>query len=214
MKKPVKICVVGSHGSGKTTLTYVMAAHYKATGKNVKIIQETARSCPCGINDKMNLNSAIWIHNSHVNKELEAIARDFDTIISDRSAIDPLLYARHFDLGGHYLEVLMDLATSWMQTYDRIFFIRPDAPVQADGVRAVEEDFRESVDRLFLDFFENEGKHLTAKTTTLTTTQIFGDTTCWQNSMFSQPSPGASCSSASTAPILTSSETDGASFSG
>lgn len=194
----LKICVVGSHGSGKTTLTYWMAAHYKALGKNVKVIQETARSCPCGINDKMNLNSAIWIHNAHVNKELEAEARHFDTIISDRSPIDSLIYARHFDLDDHYIEVMMDLATSWMKSYDRIFFIRPDAPVQADGMRSTEEAFRTSVDSLFYGYFQEEGRHLLPKTTTLTTTQIFGDPTCWKTSICSEPSPGASCSSAST----------------
>lgn len=198
MSQTLKICVLGSHGSGKTTLTYHMAAHYKSQGKNVKIIQETARSCPCGINDKMNLSSAIWIHNSHVNKELEALARNFDTIISDRSAIDPLIYARHFDLQDHYLEVLADLATSWMKTYDRIFFIRPDAPVHADGMRSTEENFRASVDRLFVHYFQEEGEHLLPKTTILTTTQIFGDPTCWQTSTSSRHSPGASCSLAST----------------
>lgn len=201
MNKPLKICVVGSHGSGKTTLTYLMAAHYKSRGKNVKIIQETARSCPCGINEMMNLNSAIWIHNSHVNKELEAISRNFDTILSDRSAIDPLIYARHFNLQDHYLEVLQDLATSWMKTYDQIYFIRPDAPVMADGVRATEENFRTSIDQLFANYFQNEGEHLLPKVIVLNTTQIFGDPTCWQTSTPLQHSPGVSCSLASMEPI-------------
>lgn len=199
MKKPLKICVVGSHGSGKTTLTYYMAAYYKSLGKNVKIIQETARSCPCGINEKMSLNSAIWIHNSHVNKELEAIARDFDTIISDRSAIDPLIYASHYRLDDHYLEVMRDLATSWMKTYDHIFFIRPDAPVHADGMRSTDEEFRASIDQLFVDYFKTDGEHLAHKITILNTTQIFGDPTCWQNLASSKHSLGVSCSSVFTA---------------
>lgn len=192
MKEPLKICVLGSHGSGKTTLTYQMAAHFKALGKNVKIIQETARSCPCGINDQMTLNSAIWIHNSHVNKELEAQARHFDTIISDRSPIDPLIYATHFRLDDPYLEVLKDLATRWMQTYTHIFFIRPDAPVHADGMRSTDDSFRTSVDELFLHYFENEGEHLLDKTSVLYTTEIFGDSKCWQKSISSKHLLGVS----------------------
>lgn len=207
MSTPRKVCVIGTHGTGKTTLTYVMAAHYKATGHNVKIVQETARSCPLGINDSMSVESAIWIHNAHVNKELEAEARGFDTIISDRSAVDPLLYAQHFKLEEPYLEQLLSFANHWMDTYERIYYVRPDAPALADGTRATDDAFRTSVDQLFYQYFMEEGKRLLDKTVVLTTTQIFGDQTCWQ-------SHGPSCSSASTEPTSTSTETDGDSSSG
>src|SRR6188768_4363959 len=92
----MKIAIVGTHGTGKSTLSYNLASYYKMKGKTVKIVQEVARSCPFPINEKMTIEAAKWIYLEHSRKELEASKNEI--CIGDRSVFDSFAYAEYFDL--------------------------------------------------------------------------------------------------------------------
>jgi thymidylate kinase len=144
----MKIAIVGTHGTGKTTLSYLMAAHYKKLGKNVKIIQEVARSCPFPINQNMTAASAKWIYYEHVKKELEAVAKH-DVIIGDRSIYDSFVYAKYFNLRDPSFDLLEQLAFEQLMNYDRLIFVRPDIGIESDGVRSIDPAFQLSIDKIY-----------------------------------------------------------------
>lgn len=147
-----KIAIIGTHSTGKTTLSYMLAAHYKKQGKNVKIIQEVARSCPYPLNENMTQEACLWIYHEHMKKELEAIQK-FDTVICDRSAFDSFIYAettKCLDFESYYMNYSRNAASEWMLTYDKIIYITPESknPVD-DGVRSVDKSFQISVNEIF-----------------------------------------------------------------
>lgn len=143
------ITVIGTHGSGKTTLTYLLAAHYKKLGKNVKIIQEVARSCPFPINHEMTTDTCFWIFHEQCKKQLEAKA-NHDIVICDRSSFDSFVYAEYFCLFHRNLNDSKKIALSHLaNNYDRVIFARPDIPLISDGIRSDDQDFQQGIDSIF-----------------------------------------------------------------
>ncbi len=177
----LKICCIGTHGTGKTTLSYQQAAHYKTAGKNVKLINETARSCPFSLNLQFNSYGAMWIIHTHIKKELEAIARQADIIISDRSPIDSVMYANATGCTfGCQMQNLCRLADDWMQTYDTIFYIRPDGNYAVpDGIRSTDEQFRKKVEDVFDDWIERCNMGIQNKIIIIKSSEIFSSSECW-----------------------------------
>ena len=150
--KVKKTAIIGTHSVGKSTLAYMLAAHYKRKGKSVKIIQEVARSCPYPLNEGMTKEACLWIYHEHVKKELEAIQK-FDTIICDRSAIDSFMYAKAqscFDIRDLNMVYSLKGAEEWMCSYDQIIYVKPGTvkPV-ADGVRSTDLLFQTTVEQEF-----------------------------------------------------------------
>lgn len=149
--KPLKIAVVGTHGCGKSTLVFKLAAHYKTQGFNVKIIQEVARNCPFPINEKSTIETNLWIYHEHCKQEIEA-SRDHEVVISDRSAYDSFIYAKFFKMDVP--ESLKASAHFKLEYgYDKVIYVRPDMPLMTDGVRSPDLSFQEGVDELFHDCF-------------------------------------------------------------
>lgn len=173
-----KIAIIGTHSTGKTTLSYILAAEQKKLGKSVKIIQEVARSCPYPLNDAMTTECCLWIYHEHVKKELEAIQK-FDTVICDRSALDSFMYAisnKCYDYCDRYTFHCFQGAIEWMDTYDEIIWIRPNSknPIP-DGIRSVDKAFQMIVDREF------ETHHLLLdqeKLTVMTSDDVFAKFPC------------------------------------
>lgn len=151
MNKPLLIRIIGTHGTGKTTLSYKLAAHYKEQGKNVKIVQEVARSCPFPINEGMTKEAALWIYHEHSKKELEA-CKDHEVVICDRSPVDSFIYAEHFQLETDSI-CLDDLVCRVIQTSSFIFFVRPDCKIIDDGVRSNDIEFQNRIDQFFKAWF-------------------------------------------------------------
>lgn len=176
-----KICCIGTHGSGKTTLCYQQAAYYKVSGKNVKLINETARSCPFPINHQFNAYGAMWIVHNHIQRELEAISKNPDIIICDRSPIDTVMYAIVAGCTvGHIMKNLCTMAEDWMDTYDKIYYVRPSGNhAIPDGIRSTDESFRKKVEDAFDDWMEKCGYSIQKKTSIILSSQIFEDKNCW-----------------------------------
>jgi len=176
-----KIAICGTHGVGKSTLAYQLAAAYKTQGLNCKVINETARSCPFPLNHGMTIEAAMWIAHSHINKELEAQARLYQVVVSDRSSIDSLMYASHFGLHSHpYYPGMHQLAERWLNHYYQVVFVRPDPDYSAteDGIRDTGHAFRASVDQQFETFFNHTSVDLKEKLITVNAAEIFGGTAC------------------------------------
>jgi len=151
----MKIACCGTHGAGKSTLTYQIAEYYKRNAQNVYVIHERVRESCFPINDEMSENTAIWAFTSQINKELTARQQGYTTIICDRSYFDTFIYADFFRLKKNPINHFRIASEEWLESYDYFFFVRPDMPLISDGVRDCEDIFQNSIDKLFEDFFSH-----------------------------------------------------------
>lgn len=174
-----KICCIGTHDSGKSTLCYQQAVYYKTNGKNVKLINEIDSSNPFAI--KFNAHSAMWEVHAHIKKELEAMAKNAEIIICDRSPIDAIMYAKvNGPVVGHIMKNLCKIAEDWMDTYDQIYYVRPsENELFPEGIQSTDESFKKKVENCFDDWMENCNLSILHKISILTTSKIFSEKNSW-----------------------------------
>lgn len=68
----LKVAFVGTHGVGKTTLCFDLAAQLKRLDLGVDIVKEVARRCPLPINEETTLDAQAWILHTQIAEEIEA----------------------------------------------------------------------------------------------------------------------------------------------
>ena len=86
-----KIAFIGSHGVGKTTLAFGLAARLKARDVSLEVVHEVARRCPLPINEETSVAAQSWILHTQVAEELVAAAR-YPVVLCDRSVLDNYVY--------------------------------------------------------------------------------------------------------------------------
>ena len=139
-----KIAFIGTHGVGKTTLAYGLAARLKRRDINLDVVVEVARRCPLPLNQGTTLEAQSWILHSQIADELVAEARA-PVVICDRSVLDNYVYLLFARGRQSSLEPLIE---SWCATYD----LKVHVPIlggseaQPDGVRATDPAFRQQID--------------------------------------------------------------------
>jgi thymidylate kinase len=139
----MKIAFVGSHGVGKTTLCFDLAAQLKRRGINVDMVKEVARASPLPVNRKTSREAQLWILTTQVAEEIRA-ASHCDVVVCDRAALDN--YAYFFLACGRDVAVER-FVEMWMKTYDLLIRVPVLAEVQEDGFRDTDTVFVREVDR-------------------------------------------------------------------
>ena len=143
-----KLAFIGSHGVGKTTLCYGLAARLKARDIHLEMVREVARRCPLPINQDTNLAAQSWILHTQIAEELAAQS-DYDAVLCDRSVLDNYVYLLLAAGPQPSLEGLVD---SWMSSYDLLLHVPIVEAPSADGLRATDPTFQRAVeDRLGLE---------------------------------------------------------------
>ena len=143
-----KLAFIGSHGVGKTTLCYGLAARLKARDLHLEMVREVARRCPLPINRETNLAAQSWILHTQIAEELSAES-DYDVVLCDRSVLDNYVYLLLAAGPQPALEALVD---SWMDSYDLLVHVPVVEAPSADGLRATDPSFQAAVeDRLGLE---------------------------------------------------------------
>jgi len=140
----LKIAFIGTHGVGKTTLCYDLAARLKRLDYTVELVKEVARTCPLPINRDTTLDAQSWILHTQIAEELAAQS-GHETVVCDRSVLDNYAYLVH-RLGRR--PELDPLVASWLSTYSGLIKIPLWRPPRYDGVRDVGRDFQEAIDRV------------------------------------------------------------------
>jgi len=145
----MKIGIMGTHGTGKSTLALRLAADRKQKypRENVGVLTETARGCPFQINKDMTLEAQLWIYHAQFKAELEMAAR-YDTLICDRTVLDNLAYSRYAGFNDLCNDCLYP-ALDWFGTYDELYWLRPDKLPADDGFRNTDPEFQKDIDRIF-----------------------------------------------------------------
>jgi GTPase SAR1 family protein len=138
----MKIAFIGSHGVGKTTLCYDLAARLKRQDRAVDLVKEVARRCPLPINRETTREAQAWILHTQIADEVATAAQN-DIVICDRSVLDN--YAYLVTSAGRQPEYDA-LVRAWVATYDRLFKVPIiDAPT-FDGQRDVSQTFQRDID--------------------------------------------------------------------
>jgi thymidylate kinase len=134
----MKVAFIGTHGVGKTTLCYDLAAGLKKRDLSVELVREVARECPLPINRETTVKAQAWILHTQIAWELQAEAKA-DVVCCDRAVLDNYCYL--VNKFGRQPQLESWLAW-WMETYSILIGV----PTLADGI--IPDGFR-SEDRAF-----------------------------------------------------------------
>lgn len=149
----MKIAFIGTHGTGKTTLSYSLTGELKKLGINAMMITETARKCPLPINKDCAFASQLWIMTTQICQEIE-LQSVYNDIVCDRSVLDGYVYALVTGCANLTLE---KLAEDWIKTYDYLFKVPITRPLSADGIRSMDDTFQRAVDETMDKVLKEKG---------------------------------------------------------
>ncbi|MBI4447468.1 ATP-binding protein [Candidatus Woesearchaeota archaeon] len=146
----MKVALIGSHGTGKTTLVYKLAAALKENDYNVGVVAETASLCPLPINEGSSLESQLWIVSTQIAKELEATNK-YDIVVCDRAIIDCYVYT--LDLckrqNKKVPKWMSQLLKEHLPSYDLLFKTKINPSyLKSDGIRSVSLEWQQKIDSL------------------------------------------------------------------
>ncbi len=140
----MKVAFIGTHGVGKTTLCYDLAATLKRQNVNVDIVKEVARLSPLPINQKTSLEAQTWIFMTQIAEEIRS-GSQHDVVVCDRAVLDNYAYMM-FAFGRQ--KPIERFMHHWMKSYDLLFKVPLTGEVSADGVRDTDDFFVRSIDHL------------------------------------------------------------------
>src|ERR1044072_5807693 len=130
-----KIAFIGSHGVGKTTLSFGLAARLRARDISLEVVHEVARRCPLPINEETSVAAQSWILHTQVAEELVEAAPS-PVVLCDRSVLDNYVYLL---LAAGDREPLCSVVATWMTTYQLLVHVPIVGRLLPDGIRAAEE---------------------------------------------------------------------------
>ncbi len=143
----LKVAFVGTHGVGKTTLCFDLAAQLKRLDLGVDIVKEVARRCPLPINEGTTYDAQAWILHTQIAEEIAASASN-EVVVCDRSVLDN--YAYLVARVGRRAE-FDALVGTWVRSYDALFKVPVLAAPSFDGTRATSHLFQAEIDELIDD---------------------------------------------------------------
>src|SRR5262249_2539829 len=133
----MKVAFIGTHGVGKTTLCFELAALLKKRDKVVEMVREAARFCPLPINRDTTVAAQSWILHTEIAEELAA-ENKAEIVICDRSVLDNYCYL--LQTGKHAM--LEPLVRWWTESYGLLIKVPIVGSLQFDGLRAVDIAFQ------------------------------------------------------------------------
>ena len=141
-RRRLKVAFVGTHGVGKTTLCFDLAATLKRLDLGVDLVKEVARRCPLPINEGTTYDAQAWILHTQIAEEIAATAL-YEVVVCDRSVLDN--YAYLVSKVGRRPE-LDALVADWIRGYDALFKVPVIQAPSFDGTRAVSRTFQLQID--------------------------------------------------------------------
>lgn len=147
---PRKYALVGSSGAGKTTLVYQVAGLLKVAGVHVETVISGDRRLPFPadrLEDTLDAQAYVIVNQARLELD-RSCTQGIDVVLSDRSVVDFLIYARETFPNAWDSVVMRSLEAfvkSWQLTYDQLFYVPMRA--QYDTVEArPSESFARRVD--------------------------------------------------------------------
>ena len=150
-----KIAFIGSHGVGKTTLCYGLAARLKAADFALEVVGEVARRCPLPINRETTLDAQTWILHTQIAEEVLAASRGH-VVICDRSVLDNFVYLL-LAAGHRPRPEVVGLVDAWTSTYDLLVRVPVIEQPSPDGLRSTDPAFQQEVDNRLAEEIARRG---------------------------------------------------------
>lgn len=138
----MKVALIGTHGVGKTTLCFELAARLKRRDVDVEMVREVARRCPLPINRETSELAQSWILHTQMAWEIEASATH-PVVLCDRSALDNYCYLLYAAGPQAKWEALLN---AWLPTYDLLVKVPIWTTPRWDGVRDTDLAFQRGID--------------------------------------------------------------------
>jgi nicotinamide riboside kinase len=142
----MKIAIIGTHSTGKTTLLTHVQHALVSRGEQVEVLPELARVCPFPINEETSLEAQAWIQTNQIQQE-QHLHTPGAVLLCDRSTLDNFAYMqRAAMLAGQDVAAIEAAAAEHMKTYDYIFKTTMlQVSATEDGVRTTDETFRNDI---------------------------------------------------------------------
>jgi nicotinamide riboside kinase len=150
----MKIAVIGSHSTGKTTIAEILHSYLLGRGLKSRLVPEIARKCPYPVNQETSVEAQQWILMQQI-KEEKLCEKDSDFIITDRSVLDNYVYL--FQHLGKNNEELHHIMLKHLSTYDYLLYTVPmsENSIKDDGFRSIDPKFRDIIDELLKNKIHN-----------------------------------------------------------
>jgi nicotinamide riboside kinase len=149
----LKVAFIGTHGVGKTTLCFELAARLKRLDRRVDMVREVARSCPLPLNRDTTVAAQSWILHTQVAREIES-SRDQDVLVCDRSVLDNYAYlVAKFGRREPFDAVV----AHWIRTYALLAWVPVIGMPRFDGVRDVDSTYQRQIHEVIGDLLEEFG---------------------------------------------------------
>ena len=141
-----KIALIGTFGTGKTTMAYEILAKLKRNHVNAEFLGETARLCPFPINQEISKDAQEWIIFTQYLREIEM--RDkCEVLICDRSIFDGYVYYAEKFGRKKWIE---EFVTDKVKDYELLIKIPiTQEYLKPDGIRSTNKIFQKNVDKTF-----------------------------------------------------------------
>jgi len=144
--QPRKIAFIGSHSVRKTNAVHSFAGAVGRSGRSVEVGREVIRFNPLGLNEGSTPEAQLWVIMAQIQQELELRTRA-DVLVTDRAVVDNFAYFLRATGGEDPFDV-KPLIRRWAGTYDLFVRLLPDVPLKVDGVRSVNQKFRDEIEQI------------------------------------------------------------------
>lgn len=148
----VKVALMGTHGTGKTTMMNKVLSEYRAFDKMSDAFSDAGalfKDKLLNILDKNNLQ--LYFYARHLYR-----VSINDYFISDRSVLDALCYAKYENMQGklsnQMLEFLEEKSFELLEQYDHLFWLRPEFELVGEDKRPEDKDYQMAIDRIFQEY--------------------------------------------------------------
>lgn len=174
-----KIAIMGVHSAGKTSLAYILAAHFKMQSMNVKLIHESVReNCPFPINADANIGTCLWNFHTQFLNELEADAQGYELAICDRSVLDTFVYFHAVNPETSITKAAIRQAAEWLTTYDLLICLEPADYMELhdDGFRDTDRGYQQLINKGFKNTLLEHGKNIEDRILYASSENVFDET--------------------------------------
>lgn len=137
-----KIAVIGSHGTGKTSLVN-MISHKLGYNIIPDIVREFFNE-GYEINEQTTAETQLQILERQTKLEKEVP----QPWVSDKSIYDNLVYAKVGKQSNELINIILD-KIALREKYDLIFYLPIEFPLEKDGIRSNDESYQKEIDMCF-----------------------------------------------------------------
>ncbi len=160
-KTKLKIGLIGTHETGKTTFGLIFAGYLKSMDYSANLVSEAARMSPFGLLEDTTMETEMWIINQQINNEL-ATSKFSDILVCDRTSLDTLAYSKYVleknptEENKAIYELINKIADLNIKSYDIfIYFPITEKLIKKRGKKHNEE-FKQKIDAYLNDIIREK----------------------------------------------------------